>query len=532
MNGWHDLLGAFVQRTNEYLMTLAVLLTTLVLSAPTASGARRRPFGGQIKIPVISEIRTTDPARVFTEEEFEIAKQLHATLYRMSPDGFVPVLAQELPRMSEDGMEMTVKLRPGLQFHDGSSITAGVLISSWERLVRRETASPYWWLLAPVKGVPTYRAGKSTRITGLERVNRLTVRIRLGFRFPGFIEVLAALPTAPLPTAFIKAPGNLSAHPPGSGPFAWDTAVSAGDEWMLKSNLSYPQGRPFLDRIVFARYPSLKAADLAFQLGQVQLTYFRSTRLVGRQLMDDGPRTSALYLALNADRVQKLPEGYRHAVSSAIDRRSLVRYLVGDRGIPTDELISGDAGELDEHELVGDPKRARDYFKQLVVKAGGLPPVLVFLVCRSEPLERAVAERIQVNLVDVGVVVSIVNLERTEFESRLAQGNYDLYLAKPLPLIRSPQLQLLGVLAESSIGGGDVENAVTGLLRSYSALPTDDNRDAVVREIARRYRARLLWLPLFRYGRRIYSSESVHGLARDAMGGVSLEEIWLKDKGR
>ncbi len=502
-------------------------MTALVIAAPAALSARRRPFGGQIRIPVISEIRTTDPARVVTEEEFELARQLHGTLFRIGPDGCVPVLAQEAPRMSVDGMELTVKLRPGLQFHDGSSITAGELIASWERLVRRETSSPHWWLLAPVKGVLAYRSGKSTRIVGLERVNRLTVRIRLGFRFPKFVQVLAALPTAPLPTAFLKALDGRSAHPPGSGPFAWDAAASAGDEWVLKAKLSYSRGRPFLDRVIFARYASVKAADLAFQLGQVRLTSIRSARMAGRHRMGDGPRTSALYLALNAGRVQRLPEGFRQAVSNAIDRKSLVRYLVGDRGIPTDELIASDGGQEDQRGLVGDPRKARDYFKQLVVKAGGLPPVLVFLVCRSEPLERAVAERIQVNLVDVGVVVSIVELERAEFESRLAQGNYDLFFAKPLPLVRSLQLQLLGVLAESSASQGDDEKVVADLLRSYGALPADNNRAAVVREIARRYRARFLWLPLFRYGRRLFYSESVHGLRRDAMGAVSLEEIWL-----
>ena len=303
--------------------------------------------------------------------------------------------------------------------------------------------------------------------------------------------------------------------------------MPAGDEWVLKARLSYSGGRPFLDRVIFSRYKSVKAADLAFQLGQVQLTSIRSARLADRHRMDDGPRSSVLYLALNAGRVQLLPEGYRQAVSSAIDRKSLAKYLVGDRGIPTDELIASDGGQEDQRELVGNTHKARDYFKQLVVKAGGLPPVLVFLVCRSEPLERAVAERIQVNLVDVGVVVSIVELERSEFESRLAQGNYDLFLANPLPLVRSPQLQLLGVLAESSASKGDDEKVVADLLRSYGALPADDNRAAIVREIARRYRARFLWLPLFRYSRRLFSSESVHGLARDAMGAVSLEEIWL-----
>lgn len=506
----------------------AIWLVTLALNVPDASSARRRPFGGQLRIPVISEIRTTDPARVTSAEEFELASQLHATLYHNSSDGCVPALAQDLPSISTNGMELTVKLRPGLKFSDGSSITAGELIASWERLVRKETGSPHWWLLAPIKGAPEYRAGKSTKIAGLERVNRLTVRIRLGVRFPEFTQALAALPTAPVPIAYINNRTGRSAHPSGSGPFSWDASSSAGDEWVVRANLGYPGGRPFVDRLVFKRYPTQKAADLAFQLGQVDLTSIPSSRASGRQLVNDGLRTSALFLALNPQKVKEFPEGFKQAISDAIDRKSLVKYLVGDRGVPTDELISGNAHE-DDSAFGGDPGKAKDYFRQLAIKSGGLPPVLVFPVCRSEPLERAVAERIQVNLVDVGVVVSIVDQDRSEIESRLARGDYDLYLAKPLPLVGSPQLQLLGVLAESSAGSDDDQQIVSRLLRSYGTLPADDNRAAVVREMARRYRAQFLWVPLFRYGKRLFLGKSVHGLMRDSLGGFLLDDVWLGD---
>ena len=50
------------------------------------------------------------------------------------PTEFEPLLAAELPQVSEDGLEVVIPLRPGVKFHSGNEMTADDLVFSWNRL--------------------------------------------------------------------------------------------------------------------------------------------------------------------------------------------------------------------------------------------------------------------------------------------------------------------------------------------------------------------------------------------------------------
>jgi ABC-type transport system substrate-binding protein len=53
----------------------------------------------------------------------------------------IPVLAQDLATISEDGLTWTVRLRPGVTFHDGSALTADDVVQTYE--LARSTACRY-----------------------------------------------------------------------------------------------------------------------------------------------------------------------------------------------------------------------------------------------------------------------------------------------------------------------------------------------------------------------------------------------------
>ena len=240
---------------------LAALILALGLVPTQAGAAARRPFGGVLRVPMVETLQTTDPALVTSESEWLVARQLHESLYRLSPTGdLLPALAQGMPRQSDDGLELVIQLRPGLVFHDDSAVTADDVIASWHRLVAEGTDSPHWWLLAPIRGASGYRRGKLTRISGLERVNRMTLRIRLRFKAPDFPRVLASLPTAILPAKAIRSGAPTNAHPPGAGAFT-RPGETGGDGFTLVPALKHWRGRPFVDRISFTQFQDAKKAD-------------------------------------------------------------------------------------------------------------------------------------------------------------------------------------------------------------------------------------------------------------------------------
>ncbi len=498
----------------------AGLLTALICI--TAQGASRKPFGGTFEVPVLDSLRTTDPARVKSESEWMVSRQIHETLYRLHPDGrVVPALAQSMPRASSGGAELVIQLRPNSTFHDGSPVTTKEVIASWERLIESSTGSGYWWLLAPIKGAVAYRRGKITRITGLERINKLTLRIRLDLPTPDFTAALTALPTAVLPMRALKKKGHMVPHPQGAGPFL----VSAGgDSGVMELHPfgGHWRGRPYLQRVVLRSFDSPRNALLAFELNQVDLGLRPPSRRAGEVRAVDGPANRQVFLVMNPKRLAGFTEGFRRALMQAIDRRSLAEYLVGERGGAMDEILVFRGSDREARELTPEPSKARAYFQGLAIKRMGLPAMLEFIVREDRPADRSAAERIQVDLVDVGVSVFVVPLKHQVYEERIREERYDFHLARPLPMVSSPELQLLGMVARV-----DGDQAVEDLLKSLARLPFDGSRPGIIRERARGYQVRTSWFPLFMHSRQVFVRDSVRGLRSGVDGVTDLAEVWL-----
>jgi len=491
------------------------ILCGLLIAAPAWSGARR-PYGGTLSIPLTDSVRTTDPVRVVTGSELDLARQVHETLFSLSPDGGVePVLAQEVPLPAAGGQEWVVELRSDAVFQDGSPVTSGDLLASWERLLRSDTRSPHWWLLAPVDGAVEYRLGKSTRVRGLEVINRYSLRIRLAYPCPAFLQMLTALPTAPVPSGWIRGK-TAGPHPPGAGAFAW--AAAPGASWVLSPNLVHPRGRPFLEKVEFKPFPSWKAAALAYELGEVQLSFQPPTSRAPVSRTVEGPASWMVFLVLNSTRVRQAPPGFQQAVQRAIDRQSLADFLPWGPALATDEKVSGSAAAV-PHASVAE---ARPYFQQLAAQHMGIPPVHVFLVRQGQPWERAIAERLQLHLLDAGAAVSVMELDEAAFERRVEEGQYDFFLDRPLPLVSSPELQLIGLVARLGSGA-----ALSDLFRDLRLLPVGENRSALVREKSRTTQLLLPVIPLLKHDRRVFVGENLRGMVLPEAGAINLAEAWL-----
>jgi ABC-type transport system substrate-binding protein len=499
-----------------------VLTLGVALSASAVEAASRKPYGGEVILPRLEELATSDPARLETDLELEVARQLHETLLRCPARGALqPGLAIAVPRVSDDGLEVTLQLRPDAVFQDGTAVTSEELVVSWERLLRPETGSRSWWLLAPVRGALGFRRGKLNRVTGLERMDRLSVRLRLEAPMPGFLGALCAVPTAPLPLRVLQRKGESAAHPVGSGPFQVADAGADGG-LSLRPFEGHWRGRPFLDKLVLQPFASHRDAALAFELGRVHLLREAPLERRAGQTFERTEAGQVAFLVIHRGRLQGAPEGLRQAIEAAVDRRSMVEYLLGDAGRPTDEALILETDEPASART--DLPAARAYFQKLTLQRLGMPVMLEFMVRAWRPLERAVAERVQVNLLDAGVSVAVVPLGREAYAGRLAEGRYDLRLEAPLPLVRDPELQLIGLVAQAQ-----GEDAVEDVLRTTAAMPHGPSRAGLIRERARHPRLLPDWIPLFVYGPREARHPGLRDLQRDASGSLDWADAWLAE---
>ncbi len=512
MDGWLR-----VSEGMSRLLALSALGLMVVTWSADGGAASRRPYGGTLRWPLLLGVPESDPTLVQTEEDLHFARQLHANLFKQAGNGgLLPALAQKEPEIGEDGRTWLIHLRPKAVFQDGAPVTVEDVIASWENLLRIEQPSPHWWLLAPVEGAVAFHRGDRTRITGLERTNRKTLRIRLRHPLPGFADTLAALPTA----IRRKRGSSLGA---GAGPFLAPTEPG-GSEQKLVPFLGHWRGRPFVDQLLLRPFDSIREAQLAFELGKLDaLRPSRMDRIAGVDSIRAG-MDNRVFLALNPKRLARLPTGFRRALDQAIDRRRLADYVLGDRAVASDELLSfGATGPRPEGPRA-QPEEARSFFESIALKQLGLPAMFEFIVRKQRPLEHDAAERIQMDLNEVGVSVFVVPLAAAEYRKRVADGDFDFRLVRQLPLVRDGEMQLLGVVAQARGA-----QAVADLLDELGALSAGEDRAGIVRERARGLLAQLPWLPLFIYRAEIVHRSALRGLFLNRSGAAVLASVWLAE---
>src|SRR6266487_464664 len=100
---------------------------------------------------------TLDPALDYETAGSEINQNVYNTLIFYDgdkPGAFVPMLASEMPTVSDDGMTYTFKLRDGVKFQNGDPMTASDVAFSFVRgILQGGGASPQWLLSEPFLGI-------------------------------------------------------------------------------------------------------------------------------------------------------------------------------------------------------------------------------------------------------------------------------------------------------------------------------------------------------------------------------------------
>ena len=122
------------------LRALIVLALSSTLLACGDAGAQERPrYGGELIFLVPSEPPSYDGHREGTFGTVHPLAPLYNTLLRIDPTdrtGTRPVAdLAESWTISPDGMTYTFKLRQGVRFHDGSTMTSRDVKASYDKII-------------------------------------------------------------------------------------------------------------------------------------------------------------------------------------------------------------------------------------------------------------------------------------------------------------------------------------------------------------------------------------------------------------
>ncbi|MGE4327244.1 MAG: ABC transporter substrate-binding protein, partial [Pseudodonghicola sp.] len=130
-------------KQNLRALGLALATAGVVGSAATMAQAEDVQKGGTAVIHMISEQRILNPALRASTGVYNITGKIMEPLIDKSYEGYVPVLATEWSS-TDDGLHITLKLREGVNWHDGKPFTcddvAFSAIELWKKLLNYSSA--------------------------------------------------------------------------------------------------------------------------------------------------------------------------------------------------------------------------------------------------------------------------------------------------------------------------------------------------------------------------------------------------------
>jgi peptide/nickel transport system substrate-binding protein len=159
------------------LLVLAVMLGAYSCKAREAAPKAEAKAAREIKNPdtfiwaAYGSVDSLDPAKAYDDVSGAMIENMYDTLVDYdgpSIEKFVPGLAEQVPTIanggiSKDGLTYRFKIRKGVKFHSGNSLTPEVVRYSFLRnMITDPDGGPMWLLLQPLLGAQSTRddAGK------------------------------------------------------------------------------------------------------------------------------------------------------------------------------------------------------------------------------------------------------------------------------------------------------------------------------------------------------------------------------------
>jgi peptide/nickel transport system substrate-binding protein len=257
-------LESFTRRDLILVLIFAVVITTaggfLIFASNDGLSAGLPDYGGEHVEGLVGQPRFINPVLApASSVDTDLAKLVFGQLLKFDKNlTMMPDLAAGLPDISADQKVYTLKLKPGLTWHDGRPILADDVVFTIGVIQANDYESPLKTNWSRVK---------------VEKIDDLTMKFTLREVSASFITnfTVGILPKHiwenSSPNNFRLSDSNL--RPVGSGPYSIREIKKTSDgtikSMVLRANDNYHEGKPFIDRITLKFYNDYDALVNAYQ---------------------------------------------------------------------------------------------------------------------------------------------------------------------------------------------------------------------------------------------------------------------------
>src|SRR2546428_4647059 len=300
--------------------TVAAAPTTAAVATSASKPTESPRRGGELVYVVSAEPPSFDGHKESTFAVIHPVSPHYSLLLKFDPDNYPRVVGDlaESWTVSPDNLTYTFKLRDGVRFHDGSSLSSRDVKVSYERIVK------------PPEGVVSARKQSYGAIDAIETPDARTVVFKLKYVSPAMLALFAS------PWNYIYSAAALDKDPRfpeknilGSGPFTFVEYVP-GSHWVGKRFDGYfDKGKPYLDsfRALFILETATQEAAIRGERAHVEFRGFTPQArddivkaLGDKVVVEESPWVADLFATINVNKPPFDDVRVRRALTLAVDR--------------------------------------------------------------------------------------------------------------------------------------------------------------------------------------------------------------------
>jgi peptide/nickel transport system substrate-binding protein len=433
-------------RSTTRLAAAAVAVASLALAGcssigtpagqPSATAGQAARSGGTLVVALSDEPDALDPTTARTLVGRAVFTSICEKLFDIDDKlAIVPQLASALPQISADGRTVTIKLRQGVKFADGTTMDATAVKTSLDRHRTLDTSA---------------RKSELSSVSDVKAADPSTVVLTLDQPFAPLVAQLADRAGMIMSPTALKAEGaNFGAKPVCVGPFKFAGRVAQDHIDVVKDPNYYDAASVRLDKVTYkiiadstTRFNNLKSGDVQVldavaptdvdaltadsrlqlltseSLGYQGITVnLGNVNGVGKA---GGPLPAKLTSAMATD------PRVRQAFELSLDREAINKVVFQDKFTPACGPISPNSpfsSDAAQACAKYDPAAA----KALLAQAGVKTPFRISMIVGNTPAAARLGQAIQAQVKDGGFDLQLVP---TEFASSLDQtdrGDYQLF---------------------------------------------------------------------------------------------------------
>jgi oligopeptide transport system substrate-binding protein len=442
-----------------------------------------------------TKVRTLDPLSLRDVYGLTVLSQVCEPLYQYHflkrPYELIPLLAEDMPQISDDLLTYTIKIKKGVRFQDdacfkggiGRELKAGDFVYQLKRVANVKNVSENWSLFDNrIVGLNEFREYTGTcktaeevdvnkPVEGLQTPDDYTLVIKLTKPWPQMVSTaLADLVSSPVAKEAVDYyDKDIIAHPVGTGPFklsVWQRATyielvrnpnfrgetypTEGEPGDKEAGLLDDSGKPipFADKVTWTIIEEYQPAWLLFLQGKTDTSpvpkdnYFEAFTSVGNltekmkqrnihfKTFDD---PSVFWLGFNMlDPVLGRNKPLRQAINRAIDRQKYIDLFFNGRHKIACGLIPSTIPEYDPN-IVNkgfaryDPNEARELLKQAEKVNGGPIPQLKIAIPGTDTFSRQMGQFLNMQLSDAGINVEISYMDWPTYQEKINTASEQMF---------------------------------------------------------------------------------------------------------